>query len=118
MGLSQLDKLTITSGKPGSITIEYTNGQIERLHPITKRGGLFSQFEFTPNVSNKNGLIYTKSAVLGDIYLKHTCHFTPRIPYERCGSQGTGEEAKYSHVTMNIAKDVLVFGHGNICHRY
>ena len=87
--LLDIDELKLVSNQQtgGNIQIDYLDGSSEMLRPIQRKFGIFNQYESDSTVSAGNGLLYTKSSKLGELFLKHSCYLNESIPYRHCGSR-------------------------------
>ena len=122
---SGIDRFVITSSrtftqvqapKDQGLMIYYKNGRSEFLKPKIKRN-LFGELISNGTVPFKKGRAFFKSKRLGEIHARMTCHLSPRIPWERCQSQGTGEHGQYSQVSFNIGGTPVNFSGQKICQR-
>lgn len=101
-----VEKISIDSAT-NKMTLSLKNGAVEELDPIEAKGkGLFGEYTFGRDISPNNGLLFVKSPSVGEIYMTHYCALGD-IPFERCKSQGLGNQARHSLVKLNIEGQVV-----------
>ena len=113
-----IEQMILKSGDPGIVEIHYVDRRRERLETKQRKGGIFGAMDFPVAMSDKNGLSYVESPRYGDVFIKFDCHMTPTIPFPRCVSQGSGEQALYAAVEVKMRKKVYQFKGNNICKRF
>lgn len=77
-GEFNIDSITLTSGQPGSIEIQFADEGSETLSPIAKTGGLFGDIRFLSRVPSGSSpdtwnYLAITSDFLGEVYFQYTC---------------------------------------------
>lgn len=95
------------NSETNKVVVRLKDGSSEELDPIpTTKVGLFREHKFGGNISPSNGVVFVKSPRAGEIYISHFCALGD-IPFERCKSQGSREQAKNSLVNINVEGQLI-----------
>jgi hypothetical protein len=86
-----LQRVVIKTGYPGSVTLQFHNGDFENLKPVKGVGGEFGEIVFPDKIQEeaafrKLNFVLVKSSRLGEVKMAYICNAYTRS----CDTRGSG----------------------------